>query len=94
VYKLAHTAATAALMSSGRSEGTFGTLSYSPAPDMPAKSSTLAEERQISRDPGWKVPARDLRRLSGRDRLPTSACDKTVAAVGVLLGAGRCLQKT
>jgi hypothetical protein len=30
------------------------------------------------------VPAKDLRRLSGRDRLPIGACDKTVAAVGVL----------
>jgi hypothetical protein len=54
---------------------------------MPARSSTFADDLQISREPGWKDPARDLRRWSGRDRLPTSAC-KTHAAAGHADGFG------
>src|SRR4051794_16085323 len=52
VYSDAHTAATASPKPWPASPaGTLGMESYSPAPLMPAKSSTLAEERAMSTEP-------------------------------------------
>lgn len=73
VYSDAHTAATAAPRSCPLSTGTFITLSYSPAPLMPSKSSTLAEERQMRVVPAGNWPCTPLSTSPGTGRPPTSA---------------------
>jgi hypothetical protein len=73
VYSDAHTAATAAPRSCPLSTGTFITLSYSPAPLMPSKSSTLAEERQMRVVPAGNWPCTPLSTSAGTGKLPTSA---------------------
>ena len=65
VYSEAHTAAAAARSCSGLATGTPTTLSYSPAADMPARSSTLALERTASRP--WPLKTEEICR-GGRGR--------------------------
>mmetsp|Transcript_44653 Transcript_44653/g.114161 ORF Transcript_44653/g.114161 Transcript_44653/m.114161 type:complete len:210 (-) Transcript_44653:678-1307(-) len=57
VYSDAHTCDTAAQKSSGSAGPLLGTLSYRPAPLMPSRSSTLAEERAIVATPAGSMLA-------------------------------------
>lgn len=48
LYSEAHTKEIASAKALGSDTGTFATDSYSPAPDMPAKSSTFADDLTIT----------------------------------------------
>ena len=52
VYRDAQTLATALPRAAGSPAGILGRESYSPAPDMPSRSSTLADERAMTRVSG------------------------------------------
>mmetsp|Transcript_11831 Transcript_11831/g.28704 ORF Transcript_11831/g.28704 Transcript_11831/m.28704 type:complete len:227 (-) Transcript_11831:140-820(-) len=76
VYRLAHTAATAAPTTSGRAGSTLDIESYSPAADSPARSSALPDERTMMRHPGVAVKVAAIPAAASSDgrSCRTSSC--------------------